>query len=55
MDSCPDLAIFTFLSLLFNAAFVIHWYTKRERNTSMPDAQYQTQVERRTARHLSYF
>jgi len=42
MDSCPGLAIFTFLSLLFNTAFAIRWYVNRKRNTPM--LQYQASL-----------
>ena len=51
MDSCPDLAVLTFISLLINAAFAFRWYTKRKKNTSNPllNIQYQeTLVEQET-------
>jgi len=41
MDSCPGLAVVTFISLLINAAVALRWYSTRKRNTPTPLLQTQ--------------
>ena len=41
MDSCPGLAVVTFISLLMNAACALRWYSTRKRNTRNPLLQTQ--------------
>ena len=41
MDSCPGLAVVTFISLLINGAFALRWYSTRKINTPTPLLQTQ--------------
>lgn len=41
MDSCPGLAVVTFISLLINAAIAFRWYTTRKSDTPNPLLQTQ--------------
>ena len=41
MDSCPGLAVVTFISLLLNAAFGFRWFNMRKRNAPNPLLQTQ--------------